>query len=187
MEQKQHIHHEDQELAVEHTQILNKLNEEIKNLHECLSQHTIEGDETLEIVQQLITELEDKLYSQSLKIQMLENKLQALQQDVSALLVKIDDLQSHLDNGWRNDFINMLKKDYQQIVSETLQMALEMNRKQTEQVIENMKTSYDAMMETYKITKEKKTVDRTQLWLSIFGGGGLLYLLIEHIIRLFVK
>lgn len=50
-----------------------------------------------------------------------------------------------------------------------------------------MKTSYDAMVDTYKITKEKKTVDRTQLWLSILGGGGLLYLLIEHIIRLFVK
>ncbi len=181
------MHYEDQELVVEHTQILNKLNEEIKNLHERLSQHTIDGDETLAIVQQLITELEDKLYSQSLKIQMLENKLQALQQDVSALLVRIDDFQSHLDNGWRNDFINMLKKDYQQIVSETLEMALEMNRKQTEQIIENMKTSYDAMVETYKITKEKKTIDRTQLWLQIVGGGGVIYLIAEKIISLLIR
>lgn len=51
---------------------------------------------------------------------------------MSASLVRIDDLQSHLGNGWQNDFINMLKRDYQQVVSDTLEMALEMNRKQTE-------------------------------------------------------
>jgi predicted nucleic acid-binding Zn-ribbon protein len=55
-----------------------------------------------------------------MKIQALTNRMHELSQDIKKLFNRIEDLQSHLDNGWRHDFINMLKRDYQQMVDETL-------------------------------------------------------------------
>jgi cell division protein FtsB len=67
-----------------------------------------------------------------MKIQALTNRMHELSQDIKKLFSRIEDLQSHLDNGWRHDFINMLKRDYKQMVDETLKQALEMNKKQVE-------------------------------------------------------
>jgi hypothetical protein len=50
-----------------------------------------------------------------------------------------------------------------------------------------MKDGYNAMMETYKIKQEKQTLDKTRFWISIIGGGGLVYLIIDKIFTLLVR
>lgn len=159
----------------------------VEKLQEQFSKYYQVTEDAINALQQLISEVDDKNYKQEMKIQALTNRMHELSQDIKKLFSRIEDLQSHLDNGWRHDFINMLKRDYKQMVDETLKQALEMNKKQVEQLIQNMKDGYNAMMETYKIKQEKQTLDKTRFWISIIGGGGLVYLIIDKIFTLLVR
>jgi predicted nuclease with TOPRIM domain len=134
----------------------------------------------MQLVQMVVEDESSKNLGQDKTIQRLNEKITILEQNVRRLHDRINELQEHLDNGWRQEFIDMFKRDFYEITVDIVNNYNQINKEQMEKMFDSMHKKYEQMLELDKLKKKRTIIDINKLLYYLFSTGGILYLLITR-------
>ena len=150
------------------------------------NQYTRSVDDMLNVIQLIIDEEQQRNIVQDDLICKIQEQLTILSKQVEELAASVEKFKEHMDNGWRQEFIDMFSEQTKYMSKELQNMQFEQSRQQNSVVIDEMKAVYNSFLQLNEKKKDKHTIDWNQLILGQFGTGGIIYLIVEIITR-FIK
>lgn len=142
-------------------------------------------DDMLNVIQLIIDEEQQHNVQQDLMIKDIQDQLNTMSQQLQDLYSVVKDFQDHMDNGWRQGFLDMMKDQLQFVSKELQDVQIQQSKMQNQAMVDEMKAVYDSFIEINKKKKDKHTIDWNQILIGQLGTGGIIFIVVEFILRFF--
>ena len=142
-------------------------------------------NDMLNVIQLIIDEEYQRNIQQDLRIKDIQDQLNTMSQQLEDLHSVVKDFQDHMDNGWRQGFLDMMKDQLQYVSKELQDVQIQQSKMQNSAMVEEMKAVYDSFIEINEKKKDKHTIDWNQILISQLGIGGIIFIVVEFILRFF--
>lgn len=142
-------------------------------------------DDMLNVIQLIIDEEYQRNIQQDLRIKDIQDQLNTMSQQLEDLYSVLKDFQDHMDNGWRQGFLDMMKDQLQYVSKELQDVQIQQSKMQNSAMVEEMKAVYDSFIEINQKKKDKRTIDWNQILIGQLGTGGIIFIVVEFILRFF--
>lgn len=142
-------------------------------------------DDMLNVIQLIIDEEQQHNVQQDLRIKDIQDQLNTMSQQLEDLYSVLKDFQDHMDNGWRQGFLDMMKDQLQYVSKELQDVQIQQSKMQNSAMVEEMKAVYDSFIEINEKKKDKRTIDWNQILIGQLGTGGIIFIVVEFILRFF--
>lgn len=142
-------------------------------------------DDMLNVIQLIIDEEQQHNIQQDLRIKDIQDQLNTMSQQLEDLRSVVKDFQDHMDNGWRQGFLDMMKDQLQYVSKELQDVQIQQSKMQNSAMVEEMKAVYDSFIEINEKKKDKHTIDWNQILIGQLGTGGIIFIVVEFILRFF--
>ena len=142
-------------------------------------------DDMLNVIQLIIDEEWQRNIQQDLRIKDIQDQLDAMSQQLEDLYSVLKDFQDHMDNGWRQGFLDMMKDQLQYVSKELQDVQIQQSKMQNQAMVDEMKALYDSFIEINEKKKDKHTIDWNQILIGQLGTGGIIFIVVEFILRFF--
>lgn len=142
-------------------------------------------DDMLNVIQLIIDEEWQRNIQQDLRIKDIQDQLDAMSQQLEDLYSVLKDFQDHMDNGWRQGFLDMMKDQLQYVSKELQDVQIQQSKMQNQALVEEMKAVYNSFIEINEKKKDKHTIDWNQILIGQLGTGGIIFIVVELILRFF--
>ena len=142
-------------------------------------------DDMLNVIQLIIDEEQQHNAQQDLRIKDIQDQLNTMSQQLEDLYSVVKDFQDHMDNGWRQGLLDMMKDQLQYVSKELQDVQIQQSKMQNQAIIDEMKAVYDSFIEINEKKKDKHTIDWNQILIGQLGTGGIIFIVVEFILRFF--
>lgn len=142
-------------------------------------------DDMLNVIQLIIDEEQQHNIQQDLRIKDIQDQLNTMSQQLEDLYSVVKDFQDHMDNGWRQGLLDMMKDQLQYVSKELQDVQIQQSKMQNQAMVEEMKAVYDSFIEINEKKKDKHTINWNQILIGQLGTGGIIFIVVEFILRFF--
>ena len=142
-------------------------------------------DDMLNVIQLIIDEEQQHNINQDLRIKDIQDQLNTMSQQLEDLYSVVKGFQDHMDNGWRQGLLDMMKDQLQYVSKELQDVQIQQSKMQNQAMVEEMKAVYDSFIEINEKKKDKHTIDWNQILIGQLGTGGIIFIVVEFILRFF--